>query len=146
MKNVAHELNAIVAEAYERLAAVSEAASATPPAPGKWSRKEIIGHLIDSASNNHQRFVRVQQTDGLALPGYEQEHWVAAQNYRHEAWADLLAFWRGYNLHLAHVIAAIPADKLEHRCSIDGDEPVTLRFIAEDYVQHLQHHLGQMVD
>jgi hypothetical protein len=143
MQQVCEEFGRTIREAYERLRQIPEAESGKPLAPGKWSRKEVIGHLIDSASNNHQRFVRAQLTDQLLLPGYEQEAWVRCQGYQQEAWADLLALWRSYNLHLLHVVSRIPEEKLNHLCRVANHEPVTLRFLVEDYLRHLKHHVRQ---
>ena len=97
--------------AYDQLRQFSEEESGQIPMPGKWSKKQIIGHLIDSASNNHQRFVRAQQTPDLHLPGYAQMDWVKLQNYHTESWEPLLMLWKCYNQHLAHVIANISEEK-----------------------------------
>lgn len=132
--------------ASELLIQITEAESAQLPAPGKWSKKQILGHLIDSAANNHQRFVQVQLTDGLSLPNYAQNDWVEVQHYQSAAWSDLLALWKSYNQHLLHVMAQIPAEKLGHTVRVGESEPVTLGFLVEDYVQHLQHHLRQILD
>src|SRR5215468_10949110 len=85
------------------LAGFSEAESEQRPAPERWTRKEVLGHLIDSASNNHQRLVRGQLTSGQDFPGYEQEPWVRIQGYQAARWNDLIALWREYNTHLLHV-------------------------------------------
>ena len=132
---------------------ISSEESARRPAPGKWSPKEILGHLVDSASNNHQRFVRAQIQKGLTLPGYEQEEWVALQRYQDRDWAELVEFWRAYNLHLVHVMSAIPeevARTARVRLSANplapsGDEGMTLEFLMRDYVRHLKHHLSQIL-
>ena len=143
---LAERLHEIVERASSRLAALSEADVSAPRAPGKWSAKETLGHLIDSASNNHQRFVRVQFSDGLKMAGYQQADWVRVQPYAGTPWADLLAFWRSYNNHLARVIASIPQGALAHHVSIGDDAPpVTLEFVADDYVRHLLHHLSQLL-
>jgi hypothetical protein len=150
------ELRDVVAAVMPRLLALSDAESARPPAPGKWSPKEVIGHLIDSASNNHQRFVRAQFTDDLVFPGYEQEKWVAAQRYRAAPWSDLVGLWRLFNLHLARVIEAIPASvrrqpRARHNLhelawqSIPQDHPATLENFMRDYVRHLEHHIAQIL-
>jgi DinB superfamily len=146
MKILTQELIATLNTAAAQLAQISEADSEKFPAPGKWSPKQIIGHLIDSASNNHQRFVRIQFQDGLSMPRYEQENWVEAQNYQQESWSQLLSFWQNYNQHLAHVIANIPAEKLSHTVRIGEGESVTLKFLIEDYVAHLRQHLQQILD
>jgi hypothetical protein len=105
----------------------------------------VIGHLIDSAFNNQQRFVRAQLGASLAFPGYAQESWVAAQAYQQRTWADLVGLWAALNRHLAHVIAHIEPRTLGTPCTIGEGAPVTLRFVAEDYVRHLHHHLAQVV-
>ena len=105
---------------------------------------EILGHLIDSATNNHHWFVRALQVEGLVFPPYEQEDWVRLQDYNSTAWESLVELWRLYNYHLAHVIRRIPGDRLEVVCRIGPHEPVTLGYLVEDYVVHLKHHLRQL--
>lgn len=145
MQNMIEDFRRTINESYDQLARFTEAASAEPISPGKWSRRELIGHLIDSASNNHQRFVRAQLDGGLTFPGYEQESWVERQGYKSESWADLTMLWKSYNLHLLHVISHMSKDRLDCLCAIGNNEPVTLRFLAEDYVTHLKHHLEQLL-
>jgi hypothetical protein len=150
----ADRLRAAVAHATPQLLALSEDASATVPAEGKWSPREILGHLVDSAANNHQRFVRGQLQDDLVFAGYAQEDWVRVQDYAHAPWADLVALWRLYNLHLARVMEIAPADRrlaarAKHNVQEIGfAQPVqataTLDGIMLDYVEHLLHHLRQL--
>lgn len=144
MQQTLEDFSATITTASRQLLEITEAESETRPAPGKWSKKEILGHLIDSASNNHQRFVRVQLKDGLALPGYEQERWVTAQAYQREPWEQIIQLWKNYNLHLLNVMACVPEEKLKHHCTVGDGEPVSLEFLMTDYVHHLQHHLGQI--
>ncbi|HKQ51852.1 MAG TPA: DinB family protein [Pyrinomonadaceae bacterium] len=142
---VAEELLRIVEAWAERLRGVSEAEAAATPAAGRWSKKEILGHLIDSATNNHQRFVRAQEEAAEYVgPRYEQEHWVTSQGYAASSWPELIEFWRLYNRHLAQVIKRIPAERLGVSCRIGPAEPVTLGFVVEDYLAHLKHHLRQI--
>jgi hypothetical protein len=156
MKTVETELREAVAAFTPRLLALSESESNRPPAPGKWCPKEVIGHLIDSASNNHQRFVRAQFTDDLVFPGYEQEAWVAAQRYRAAPWSDLVGLWRLFNLHLARVVEAVPASvrqqpRARHNLHelawqpVAQNQPATLEYFMRDYVGHLEHHIGQIL-
>jgi hypothetical protein len=145
MIDALREHKAAVAQAVPRLLKISEAESIVRPSSEKWSKKEILGHLIDSASNNHQRFVRAQLSSEIRLPEYEQEMWVKTQGYQGESWEDLVQLWRLYNLHLLHVAEAIPDERLKSLCFIGESEPVTLEFIVTDYVRHMKHHIDQIL-
>ena len=139
-----HDLNGVISQALPKLRALSEDEVMHSRGAGKWVRKEILGHLIDSAVNNHQRFVRAQMTDRLVWPGYEQDRWVTAQNYRERPWTEIVSLWEEMNRHLAHVMANVPADRLGRKCVIGDDEAVTLEWLMSDYVRHLRHHLDQI--
>jgi len=145
MQNALKELESLLSMAIPRLLALSEVESSSVPAPGKWSKKEILGHLIDSASNNHQRFVRAQLSSEIRLPEYQQEDWVRSQSYQTESWEDLVQLWRSFNLHLLHVGTLIPGERLRSMCFIGTHEPVTLEFLFIDYVRHVKHHLQQIL-
>ncbi len=112
--------------------------------PDEWSRKEILGHLIDSAANNIQRFVRAQYQKTVSLPAYEQKEWVNIQQYNTRSWEELLLFWKSYNLHLAHIVCNMPAECLQISCTIGSNEPTTIGYVVVDYLGHLQHHLRQI--
>ena len=144
MRELSEKLERVVESARIILRQVSEAESNKPVLKGGWSRKQVLGHLIDSASNNHQRFVRAALQGSLEFPGYDQDGFVRVQAVESVLWPILVALWSSYNLYLAHVIAHLPADKLEAPCRIGEDDPVTLRFLAEDYLTHLLHHLSQI--
>ena len=139
-----------------RLFEIPEEQSAIPRIEGKWSPKEVIGHLIDSASNNHQRFVRAQFTDELIFAGYEQEGWVRVQNYQGESWPELVQLWKLYNQHILHLVSLIPEEtrtklRSKHNLhqiasdTIGENEPVTLDFFIRDYLDHMKKHLGQIM-
>ena len=144
MNELSENLLRAVKSAEVMLRRVSESESETPVLPGGWSRKQLIGHLIDSASNNHQRFVRAALQPSLDFPGYDQEANVKLQAVQEADWVLLVSLWTTYNLYLAHVIAHLPGSKLDTVCRIGEGEPVTLRFIATDYLRHLLHHLNQV--
>lgn len=112
--------------------------------PGKWVRKEILGHLIDSAANNHQRFVRARLASPYAGPGYEQDAWVALQRYRDRPWTELVDLWAALNGHVAAIIASTSTADLGTPCVVGEGEPVSLEWLMRDYLRHLRHHLGQI--
>ena len=122
---------------------------------GEWAPIQVLGHLIDSAANNHQRFVRAQFTDDLVFPGYDQDQWVSGQRYYDESWENLVQLWSAYNLHLAHVASGISQESLtrprtNHNQDVvafvhfDKNEPATLEYLILDYVVHLRHHLNEI--
>lgn len=145
----------MVVSATARLREIPEVQSRQKSSPDDWSPVEVLGHLIDSAANNHQRFVRAQFTEDLVFPGYQQDQWVNSQKYRDEPWADVIQLWSSYNLHLVHVASAIPEDvltkpRVNHTLDqiafnlIDKNKPATLEYLIRDYVDHLRHHLAQI--
>jgi hypothetical protein len=111
---------------------------------GHWSRKEILGHLIDSAANNHQRFVRGQLDRELSMPSYEQARWVETERFQDRDWNDLVEFWLAYNRHLLHLMRHVAPDRLQTAVRIGADDPVPLEYVMIDYVRHLKHHLEQI--
>ena len=152
---VGEHLRDVVLAASPKLDAISEAAAEQPREPDHWSPKQTIGHLIDSASNNHQRFVRAQFRDDLVFEGYDGAKWVDVQQYASAPWPSLVALWREFNLHLARVIDATPDEirlrprerhNLGEIASNKLPEPPTLEAFMKDYVDHLQHHLAQVID
>jgi hypothetical protein len=139
-----------IAAEIERLADVwsvrllelpSEAAHAKPSAD-RWSISEVVGHLVDSACNNHQRFVRAQSTDALEFPKYEQNEWVSAANYRQSDWQSLVRLCCDYNRMLASLIRSIPVESLAVPCTITPYDTCTLEFLVTDYLDHLNHHFA----
>jgi hypothetical protein len=116
-----------------------------PLGPGKWSRLEILGHLLDSAANNHQRFVRALAQPELEWPGYDQEKHVEAQQFAHADPQLMTTLVLSFNRYLAWLFGQFPADKLKTICVIGNDPPVTLETLARQYVAHAEHHLKQIV-
>ncbi len=143
---LASDIENTVNEACQQLRSLPKEAIEVRPNPGNWSVKEIVGHLVDSASNNHQRFVRLQVADGLTFPDYSQDNdaWVAIQNYQEVPWDDLLALWRYFNLHLARVIRTVNERCIDHIWVVDEDTSITLGALMIDYLRHLKDHLQQI--
>jgi hypothetical protein len=148
----ADALSRTVEGAVPGLLAIMEWEAAEAPEPGAWSSKQVLGHLVDSATNNHRRFVLAQLQEALVFPGYAADDWVDIQHYNEAPWAELVELWRQLNGHLAHVFRTTPEDVLhetrtEHNLHeiafrpVEKGAEVTLHWFQEDYVLHLQHHL-----
>lgn len=152
----AHELlRQAVEGALPRLSAITEEQSRRPPAPGKWSPRQVVGHLIDSACNNHRRFVVAQTTDDLVFDTYQQDAWVNAAAYAETPWADVVDLWRLYNLQISRIMegtspAVRDAPRKEHNLdriafvTVPTERPTTLGYLMRDYVTHLEHHLAEV--
>jgi hypothetical protein len=141
----AAELHAAISEGLQLFQQVDETRTTRRAKPGGWCAREVLGHLIDSACNNHRRFVVGQSADTVRFDGYDQDEWVSRQHYEKVPWRDLVALWSAYNRHMAHVIACAPDDVTARTAlSPDGSEPVSLAFLMEDYVRHIRHHLAQI--
>ncbi len=116
----------------------------TPWRAGGWTRKQIVGHLLDSAANNRQRFVRAAADGHYEGPGSAQDAWVAAHGYAGQPWETLLRWWQAEHEILAAVVDRIPEDRLEAPCIVGDHAPVTLRFLIEDYLAHQRGHFAQL--
>jgi hypothetical protein len=146
-----------VERAVPALLAIADGAPGRRTDPRKWSPCEVIGHLIDSASNNHQRFVRAQFQEDLIFPGYDQDAWVRVQRYADVPWTELVTLWAAFNRHIAHVMGAVPIDARNRQRARHNlhalawmapptEELATLDYFMADYVGHLRHHLRQILD
>jgi DinB superfamily len=118
---------------------------------GKWSKKQELGHLIDSALNNHQRFIRAQipshlENGVLRISGYQQNDWVQVGEYQSRVWGELVRLWKSLNQQVLHVMKNVAPEALQTPCSIGGGEPITLEFVMVDYVGHLKHHLSHLLE
>jgi len=124
-----------------RLESLSQDTIERKPTPSDWSPKEELGHLLDSAANNHQRIVRAQFEDNPAMPGYEQNRWVAVHAYQRRDWRELIEVWQAINRQLLAAAVAVPDSAWSRTLTVAGSEPATLQFVFDDYVAHMLHHL-----
>ncbi len=146
MKDIARQIRAIIDTVEPRLSRMNHDETGFKPDPYGWSKKESLGHLIDSAANNHQRFVRAVNNVAARFPTYDQDEWVRIQRYNEAPWSSLVALWSAYNLHLSRVIECIPEDAESSPCNIGKEKPVPLGFVVNDYLRHLRHHLKDILE
>lgn len=142
---LAAEFERAVAAESAKLLGIEDRDASVKVSPQAWSKKEELGHLIDSAANNHQRFVRAAIDGRYSGPGYRQDEWVERHGYNQMAWLDIVELWRRYNLLLAEVVKRIQEDRMEAACVVGAGQPVTLRFLIDDYLVHMQHHLDHLI-
>jgi DinB superfamily len=141
LQSATAEFSSLIGLAAVQLPGLTDTATRTD---GHWSRKEILGHLIDSAANNHQRFVRGQLERELITPGYAQKEWVETERFNDREWTDLVQFWLAYNRHLLHLMSNVAPERLDSVIRITDHDPMSLQFVMIDYVRHMKHHLEQL--
>ena len=124
-----------------RLSAISNEHAATRSGQSKWSHKEELGHLLDSACNNHQRIVRAVLQENPAMPGYEQRAWVEMHAYQQRDWQELIQLWTALNRQLLAAANGVPGSAWSRMLTVATPQPVTLQFVFEDYLDHMFHHL-----
>lgn len=139
------QLEIIIQIAPQKLSEIDEISFNKKASPEKWSKKEILGHLLDSATNNHQRFIRAQ-FESAPIIWYDQNSWVEKSNYNSIETQSLISFWVAYNKHLIHIIRNIKTENLSNTCTLKDGVKVSLAFLVTDYVAHLEHHLRQIID
>jgi len=147
MKAIVNELNKIVNEYSLRISAISDQELSVKPLPNKWSKKEVLGHLIDSAQNNLRRFVCGQYESTPPKIVYDQDYWVKANNYQQTNGTEVIAMWKLINNQIATILETMPASSYPKECDT-GKNSVTLHsleWLADDYVKHLKHHLNQII-
>ena len=142
--DLGHQFDLRLKAAAVRLNAITEERAAEPAHASGWLRKEELGHLLDSAANNHQRFVRAALDGSYVGPGYAQEGWVKLHGYAEMPWAELLTEWRQRNAVLSRIVHRIDESALSATCKVGDYEPMTLQFLIEDYLRHLDHHVAQI--
>jgi hypothetical protein len=145
MNTVSEKIREVVTDANPRLLQISPEIVLRKASPDDWSKQEILGHLVDSALNNHQRFVRGALNAARDFPPYDQNRWVAIQGYNEGKWEELVELWTQVNLHLCRIIERIPQGALDNPCNIGKETPVSLGFVVGDYLRHLNMHLEQIL-
>jgi DinB family protein len=139
------ELTALINKSLTGFKDITEQQWNYKAAPGKWSKKEILGHLIDSAMTNLRRFIFTQFEQNRNII-YLQDEWVTVQDYQNRKTEDIIQLWQSINFHIAHTIAIIPVSKMNNTCDTGKGKPElhTLEFLTTDYVIHMKHHLDEL--
>jgi hypothetical protein len=145
MKAILERLNYWITEVPSRIQSLSELNLSVQPRPNKWSKKEILGHLCDSAITNLQRFVRAQyESQPYTVLKYDQNQWVELMDYQNLPAEHILNLWVVLNKQVVGVIANISEERLLYSCEIGEEKLVTLEWLIKDYIEHLEHHLKQI--
>ena len=148
MQSLKH-LRTLINEVPPKLSKLPLSQVELKPSPVKWSPKEELGHLLDSAANNHQRIVRTQLEHEPKMPGYDGDAWVELHKYQQRNWQEMIDLWRDLNRQLLAAAEAAPESAWSRTCTIADSLPLTLKFVFEDYIDHMVHHLkhiGVQVD
>ena len=143
MKNITDELRSILVEYKGKFERIAEADFKAKPLPHKWSKQEVVGHLIDSAQNNLRRFICGQYESKPPLIVYQQDFWVSANDYQNMPKDDIIQLWRLMNLRICSVLENIPPGNYDKQTDTNGLH--TLKWLAEDYVKHMKHHINQII-
>ncbi len=144
INNVAIRLSELLEIIPSQLSEISEEDFSMKVDSTKWSKKEILGHLIDSVTNNHHRFIRVQY-EHIPTIFYDQNRWNELNHYQQLESQHLILLWKVYNKQILEIINRLPEKSLTLECHVGNEKIVTLKYIIEDYVEHLEHHLKQIV-
>jgi hypothetical protein len=143
MQSTAFELEAVIDQHLPALRAMLKDKMEYKPSPSKWSKKEIVGHMVDSAQNNIRRFIVAQYEENPTIV-YKQDNWVALSNYQHYDLANLVNLWYLLNKHIVIILKNMPPETMQRSCQTESLH--NLDCIAKDYVKHLRHHLHQVLD
>ncbi|QOY86217.1 DinB family protein [Paludibaculum fermentans] len=140
-REVAARFHEAVATAAGQLRVITEETASQPSCPGGWLKKQELGHLLDSAQNNHQRIAIAALEGRYEGPTYAQNAWVDLHGYAEMPWSHLLRHWEERNWMLGRLIARIPEERLSAQVILGGGAPMRLEAWIDDYIQHLQHHV-----
>jgi hypothetical protein len=142
MQSIAAELDTVTDRYIDAIRAMPETEMSYKPLPGKWSKKEILGHLIDSAQNNLHRFIVAQYEDTPHIV-YNQDQWVTITNYQQYPLSNIAELWYLLNKHIAFILKNTSAENAQRKVKTEGLN--TIEWLAKDYIKHMIHHLHQVL-
>jgi len=149
-------LKKIASNVLKELKNMDDSEMSIKPSTEKWSKKEILGHLIDSAYNNHLRFMRATEKPDLIFPGYDQPKWVRRNNYQNRPTSEIISTWRVVNNHIFELIIGIPDEVMNRKTTrhnfdlicmhyLEREKPTSLSYLVWDYLDHMEHHIAQIL-
>ncbi|MCM3456782.1 DinB family protein [Heyndrickxia oleronia] len=146
MQKVIDGINYWIKRLPEEYKSMSEKEISNRPLPNKWSKKEILGHLCDSAINNIERFIKIQYEEPLyVIQSYNQNHWVIVQNYQDRSLDEIVNLFQALNKQVVNIVKNIPNEKLSNLCDIGNNQYQTLEWLIKDYLEHLEHHIHKQI-
>ncbi|HEY3402752.1 MAG TPA: DinB family protein [Ohtaekwangia sp.] len=147
MKTVVAELRQIIHEFTDKIDQIPDSDFSDKLLPGKWSKKEVLGHLIDSAENNLRRFITGQYESVPPKIVYDQDFWVTANGYQRTPKADIISLWKLINERICEILLSVPVEKYNAVCDTgkEAAQHKALEWLAADYVKHMKHHLNQII-
>lgn len=147
MKQTVEELDQIVRTYSKKIRSIPENEFSVKPQPNKWSKKEVLGHLIDSAQNNLRRFICGQYEATPPKIVYEQILWVTSNNYADADCSEVITLWELLNKRIMAVLSQMPKSAYTLKCDTGHTDSqfYSLEWLAEDYVRHLKHHVNQII-
>lgn len=147
MKETIEELDQIISEYAKKISAIPETEFSAKPLPNKWSKKEVVGHLIDSAQNNLRRFICGQYESAPPKITYDQDRWVASNNYQATDSSEVIALWNLTNKRIVAILRQMPPSAYAMTCNTGKTDTqlYSLEWLAADYVRHMKHHLNQII-
>ncbi|MQR94424.1 DinB family protein [Fictibacillus phosphorivorans] len=146
MEHVINKINHWVQSLHKEYKSMSETQVTNRPSPNKWSKKEILGHLCDSAINNTERFVKIQyEKQPYVIQPYDQEQWVVIQSYQKRPIDEILVLFQTLNKQIINILMNIPEEKLSYLCDIGNNQQKTLAWLIQDYLEHMEHHINNQI-
>ncbi|MCQ6268661.1 DinB family protein [Fictibacillus sp. WQ 8-8] len=145
MNKLVSELESNLSSMPKRISKISDLEA--KPLPSKWSKKEILGHLCDSGNVNHQRFVDIiASTQVVTLKSYNQDFFVEIHDYQHSFTVeDIIHLWISINKQIAALLVNVSEEQWKLECKVDAQNIQTLEWLVKDYIDHMNHHLGQIL-
>lgn len=146
MQKVIDGINQWISRIPEEFNRMSERQVSEYPHPNKWSKKEVLGHLCDSALNNLERFIKIQyEEQPYMIQPYDQEQWVKVQQYQETALEEIINLYCTLNNQIITIIRTVPTEKLSYQCDIGKGQKETLEWLIKDYLEHMEHHIKNQI-